>query len=124
MSKKSEFKELQSIWYAKLSRSGFTDIESDEFNVKRWSYNIKQDSITHKAKEEYYQLAERFLNEFKFKNRREKIIWEYHSNGISVRDIADLLTRLISPPNKSTVGAVVKRLKEIMKDMYLVKSGK
>jgi hypothetical protein len=120
--KKSEFNKLKALWYKKLERSGFKDIEQDEVYFKNSNVSvIDQRRVTWQSQAEYYQMATDFLNVHPFKSRVERIIWEYHANGISTRDIADILNKVRK--NKilrMTVWRIVKRLEIIMKKMYLV----
>jgi hypothetical protein len=93
-----QYAKLKKIWYAKLKDSGFIDIEPyGKFfrgGSLKWKFNPNDEtghSKDFKAKEEYHYLARQLLNENVFKTNLHKIIWEYHSEGISTRDIAKLL---------------------------------
>jgi hypothetical protein len=121
--KKPNLKEEIEKWYAKLKREGFNDIESDEFNLKEWS-NVffKTHSIAQiQAKQAYYQMASNFLTEYRFDTPREKIIWEYHSNGISLREIGTILkkAKIEKATNRTDIWKIVKRLKLVMYEMYM-----
>lgn len=120
---KTEFDKLQEEWYRKLRESGFNDIESDEFNLKIWSDRFIQqhaDPVLWQAKEEYYRLAERFLNEHKFESNLDKVIWEYHANALSARSIAALLAKANIPhKGKDVVWNTIDRLSNCMKRKYL-----
>lgn len=122
--KNQEYEKLRAVWYNKLKVDGFVDIEQDEENLKVWStrwWNQAPHPIVMEAKAAYYQLAERFLEDYKFKNKVERIIWEYHANAISIRNIVKLLkqTKLVKRTNRDAVYDVIKRLKESMIKMYL-----
>lgn len=122
MSSKEDFQKLQKKWYKKLEDSGFEDIESDEFNLKTWSstFHLKHSLETWQAKAEYYQLATNFLEEYKFNSNLDKIIWEYHSNGLGARKIATILKDAkIKVSNRTTIWEVIKKLKSSMYEMYL-----
>lgn len=86
-----EFKKLESIWYAKAARSGFRDIEnkSGRMDTDKALNNIvtKYTQTTYKAKEDYYRLAGQFLNDYAFKTKLERLVWEMHSEGVSIRNI-------------------------------------
>jgi hypothetical protein len=96
-----EFKALKAKWYGKLHKSGFDDIEHDEEHLKRNAsepftsktrgrrYRDKQ--VYFESREEYYRLAGRFLNEHKFSDKKEELIWSLHSEGMSIREIAKTL---------------------------------
>lgn len=123
--KKQSFKELQSYWYKKVLKSGFEDVEENEHHLKSWSSKFNRASVVRNwySKSEYYSMASQFLHNYKFKNNLEKTIWDYHSNAISVRDIADLLkkARVKSiTPNKDNINEIIQRLTIEMKRMYLV----
>lgn len=124
--KAKSYEELKKIWYTKLKKSGFEDAESDENHLKTWSSNkFAAKALVQnggwQAKAAYYQMAERFLAEFKFETRLERQIWEYHTNAISIRDIAETLnkTKVINT-NRQAVWLVIRRLEDIMKSLYLV----
>lgn len=124
--KPQTLEELKTYWYAKLSKDGFEDIEKDEFNLKQYSSRFNQDAVVRNwhSKSEYYSMAGQFLNNYKFASNLEKVIWEYHANGIGMRDIAKLLQKVkvkSIKPNKDNVQKIVSRLVEEMKKMYLVK---
>ena len=127
MPNKKDLAGLQKKWYAKLKKEGFDDIERNENDLKISSSRL---FIRHKytkelweAKQEYYRLAEHFLNEYPFPNEFERLVWEYHTNAISLADIADLLKKAkISKLKVGSIKAVVKRLSEAMKKRYLANS--
>lgn len=129
----SSLKELKEVWYKKLEASGFNDIEADETRLKTWSSGTgspyraayKYKEMMFDAKADYSRYAEHFLNEHKFKNERERIIWEYHTNGMSLRSISEILSQL--PSNKKAtvniVRGVIKKLREKMFRLYGVTTG-
>lgn len=124
--KKTKFEQLKAKWYKKLEKSGFEDIESDENNLKVWSsiFARKNSPEVWQARAEYYQMATNFLEDYKFSNDVEKIVWEYHSNGISMRDISKLLkkARVKSIPiNRQDIGVLIRKLKNSMYSMYVAK---
>lgn len=128
--KKTEYEKLRDKWYKKLSKvkddvypDGFQDIESDEYKLKDWSYKFAaKDAVLWQAKATYYQMAASFLEEYKFSNKVEQIIWEYHANGIGVRDIARTLNKLrLFKTNRTTVWQIIQRLKASMYNMYMAK---
>lgn len=128
-----EFESLQKEWYGKLKESGFEDIEWKEgllrggsldtrFGIKGLQFNLTNAEII-----EYYDLAERFLSEYEFKNQYESTIWDHYSQGRSIREISDILiknpTKKVrgQAKNKSRVGEIVKRLSTIMLKRYINK---
>lgn len=131
MSKKplTEYEKLRAVWYAKLKKEGFDDIETDEYHLKTWSskFASKKSQELWRSKEAYYYMTTTFLNDYKFESKLEKIIWEYHSEAISVRDIVKLLRSLhyrkigTASVDRNSVWAVIHHLETIMKNMYLNK---
>ncbi len=118
--KPNDYEKLRAIWYKKLEREGFNDIEQDEDNLKSWSSQFKRKVSldSWQAKAAYYYMAESFLNDYKFESRVERIIWEYHANGISIRDIVKLLQKVRIKRHKEQVNAVIMFLRAAMKKMY------
>jgi hypothetical protein len=121
----SELKKLQKLWYAKLKKSGFNDIEQDEDNLKVWSadkFGPKKALVQNggwEAKEEYYRLSGWFLNEYQFATKLERLIWEEHDKGISIVDITKMLKKRRVKTNRDKVWKTIKRLEDTMKSMYL-----
>lgn len=115
------------MWYKKLAKSGFEDIETDEQHLKVWSSKFarKTSLDSWQAKASYYTMATNFLNDYPFETPRERIIWEYHANGLSVRDIAITLNKVArsrrTKTNRTTVWLAVKRLESIMYRLYNMK---
>lgn len=104
--------ELKRIWYAKLAKSGFEDIEvPDSKNelLKRWHAadfaKRAQTPATFFAKQEYFIKATEFLNWYKFASKKELKIWTLHANGATLREIAKA-TKL----KKDKVHRIIKRL--------------
>lgn len=129
MSNKTDLKKLQTLWYKKLKAAGFEDAELNENDLKASSHrfiighNYVKESW--EAKQEYYRLASHFLNDHVFEASLDKTIWEYHSNALSVRDIAIVLKKAgVLKMTKSSVLNVVQRLSDIMKERYLGNYGK
>ena len=119
----TEYEKLRAIWYKKLEKEGFVDIETDENNLKSWSakFASKRSQDLWQAKEAYYYMATNFLNDYKFESSFEKIVWEYHTNAISIRDIVKLLRKKtkVTPINRTFIWSIVNRLETTMKKMYL-----
>lgn len=121
--KKLTFNQLQDKWYDKLKKSGFEDLEYKNGSIRscKPSTARQKDPSLRQATEEYYYMATHFLNDNKFENRLDQIIWEYHTNGISIRDIASTLnkTRRRHKFTKYAVEDVINRLVAQMKAKYL-----
>lgn len=116
------FQQLKTIWYKKLAKSGFEDIEADENNLKVWSTQLRRARSlnTMDAKQQYYYMAEQFLNEFNFKSPTSQIIWEYHSNALSIKNIVKLLNKTRRKKlDHNIVWGEIKTLRKIMFSMYM-----
>ena len=109
---------LKAKWYAKLKKKGFEDIEHDEDHLKLYSERFvvrnlgayANPTLT-SAKVEYYSACRKFQSSYTFKNKKEKGMFEMHSEGISIRDIA---TKYKTSRRK--VHELIKRLvKEVFK---------
>lgn len=132
MSNSDQYNKLKKIWDKKLAKSGFKDIEKNEYDFKPNKSSAiftrttgrSQSSLTPismAAKRDYYIMAEHFLNDHEFESRLDKIIWEYHANGISVRNIAITLNKVRKKKiYKSQVWLIVNRLEQAMKNLYQV----
>lgn len=126
MPKKLDPKNLKAVWYKKLKDAGFSDIEQEDGNLKKWSTpksisSVRKDpSLLKMAGDmEYYRLAGHFLNDHSFSSELERVIWEYHSNGMGVREIAAELKQVkVSTLSKTQIHGIVKRLTWAMKRRY------
>jgi len=125
MAKKASFAQLQKKWYKKLKDEGFDDIEhsSGELRGRRSGvdsdYSIR-DPIKRAAIEEYYYLAYHFLNDNNFETEIDRIIWTYHTEGISIRNISKLLKEAkVAKMAKTQVGQTIKRLEAQMRRKYV-----
>lgn len=115
-----EFKKLQEIWYKKLKASGFEDIETDDDQLRVWHStefmkNFNVDTFT--AKESYYRLAGQFLHGHTFKNRVEKMIWDWHSQAVGVRGEGGIHSRLKAKGitvGKDRIFAIILALSKLM----------
>ncbi len=124
----TEYEKQRDIWYKKLKKEGFDDIESNEDNLKSWSsrFATKRSVELQQDREAYYTMATTFLNSYAFESPLEKAIWEYHVEAISIKDIAKLLrkakVRKIAGKYKvdhNSVWSVVSKLEKAMKRIYL-----
>jgi len=132
VSDSKEYQRLKKIWYAKLAATGFEDIEPNENTLKKWSYSFNRHYDTAdliQAKADYYYEAGHFLNSHKFETEVERVIWEYHTNGLSIRNIIKILKKAkirkkYKYPRKgsrnydrNSVWEVLDRLRNIMRGM-------
>lgn len=120
--KTKEFLELKAKWYNKLRKSGFDDKERDENNMKQWdahAFNSRYDKNQFGAKETYYRWAGQFLHEKEFRNKRDRIIWELHAQGATVREIEkELKSRQFKIHTRSGVQWTINKLRKEMLDKY------
>lgn len=115
-----KFKELNAKWAKKLEKSGFEDIEQPDGRLQTWHsewFKYRANPTLDLAKQDYYRHAGYFLYEHKFKSELEKEIWEFHAEGISIREISKLLNKkyprsikAFGKINKSKVNEVLKPL--------------
>lgn len=120
--KKSEFERVQDFWYKKLKDSGFNDIEYADGSIAvglprsvKW-----KDEDLRQITQDYYCMAYHFLNSYQFDTELEKIMWEYHSEGLSARDISKLLKQTkVKKISRDRVWVKLKKLENIMKGLYL-----
>jgi hypothetical protein len=129
MARKDNYEQLRKKWYAKLKCSGFEDAETMIGELKRYSSTLiaNKNKVLFqnggwKAKEEYYRLASQFLNDHTFKAKLDQVIWEYHTNGISFKNIAMLLNKTrTKQTNRTSIWAIVRQLRAEMFNKYGVR---
>lgn len=122
MMSKAKFNRLKAEWDKKLAEAGFDDIEYKDGSIRSGALRSTsaKDPILREAAQEYYYMACHFLNEYTFASELERIIWEYHSEGLSVRDICKILKDTkVAQLSRWTTWNTVKRLETIMKSKYL-----
>lgn len=124
--KTKDFKNLSGKWKQKLAESGFNDIENEQGSLNTWSTHSHKKKLVSlerfENKELYYRWAGFFLHEYNFKSEIEKMIWDFHSSGISVRNIViELKKRGIEKSGYRSFVSIQKtisRLATIMKKTY------
>jgi hypothetical protein len=109
MPNQNDYPKLKKIWYKKLKDSGFNDIETPSGDLKGGSLNWRFNSAfavrySHASRQEYYYLANQFLESHNFESELHRTIWTYHTEGTSTRDIAKIL-------KDAGIGKFYKRLK-------------
>lgn len=76
---------------------GFIDIEKDPRNLdnktihKFYQLQDAQSTYQFEEKRSYYQWAQEKANTAHFHNPKDKLIWEYHSQGLPRRAISPLV---------------------------------
>lgn len=128
MKMKKTLQQLQLEWYKKLKDSGFDDIEASETKLRDWSYRFVRRTInTNDDLAEYYRLAEFFVQDYKFETELERVIWEYHANGLNYPEILKIMQALpFSKKWKSflPIRRVIYKLRKKMFRMYNVNTGR
>lgn len=119
----TELSKLQDVWYAKLEKAGFDDIEQRDGNLKQWACSAFGSRHSNKhlfnSKSKYYELAGQFLHENQFETEREKIIWELHSEGVGMTGIAqEIKRRRYKVKSRSSVHAIIQKLAKEMLTKY------
>lgn len=113
----TDYDQVRAVWYEKLRQDGFVDIEQDENNLRVWSTEFTKSKFLNnwREKEEYYYIATTFLNDYSFETELDRVIWEYHTNAISVRNIADTLNKTgIVQTDRNEIQRTITRLRTIM----------
>ena len=120
------YEELRDIWYAKLKRKGFEDVEKTNGRLRSWSnrFTTERTIREYDAKSTYYLMASQFLNNYKFKSKLETVIWEYHTNAISIDNIAEIIYKLKIVHLKkkalhTTIYRIITRLRREMMKLYM-----
>lgn len=122
-----KFIKLNAKWRKKLEKAGFDDIENENENIDRgsWDFHTAKSKASQQTKTEYYYLATQFLNDHPFETILDKTVWTYHTEALGVRDIAKLLKKLgilnkfqTHSLKHASVFNIVKRLKKLMYERY------
>lgn len=101
------FEEQKQQWYDKLRKEGFKDIEtSSGLLTKGFGKYFRQRAQTN-LNEEYYSLARKFIWDYKFDSELERVIWEYHAEGVSYRDIVKILKKVFKTEFKTSLDFVL-----------------
>lgn len=118
-------KTLREKWYAVLKDHGFEDIENQKDQLKDPCHTRAKDHLYHsenyrEAKRRYFEIAEEFLNIYRFENRMDEFVWEKHVEGFSIRKtIRELPLVKIAGYHPLSHDAIWKRLKRLKKAMWL-----
>lgn len=106
---------LQKHWYDYLYRSGFEDIEKGlrlvgpTEEIAQRTHAMTEN--TFQAKRDYYQWAQECLSNCSFDSQIDRIIWQYHSEGYSRREIAPIL----GYKDQSTITRRVHKIESMLK---------
>lgn len=124
---KDSLSKLKSEWDKKLADSGFKDIEDNTgrlknsvssryLETKNNGKQIEAIVLDYSIKEQYYRMASAFLYDYFWTSHLDKLLWWYHSEGLSIADINDIMDDLgikgMGTP--STVQRKLERIKTLM----------
>lgn len=126
--KTKTFIALRKKWNEKLKRSGFEDIEVERPTVLgkgKMNVSIVESLKMHhnhlfqnysddfiRERREYFRRAGRFNEHYKFKDRRDKFIWNLHAQGLSLREIKKAIKRTkLKHQNLNYIMMTVRRLR-------------
>lgn len=92
---KEPSEKLKAKWYKKLADSGFEDIERPDGSLKtevdyRSMDGTRGDGLED-GRQEYYEIAQDYLNRGKFATLLDYTVWKLHAEGVSYRDIGNEL---------------------------------
>lgn len=110
-----EYQKLKKLWYKKLAKSGFRDVEQDEDNLKLWSSRFARVPVL-LGRQDYYIMATNFLTDYEFQSKIDEAIWAYHTEGISYRNIAKLLKK--ARVRKTGIVKICNKVQALQKAMY------
>lgn len=92
---KEPSEKLKLKWNKRLKDSGFEDIENADGSLKPEvdyrSMDSTRGDILHDGRQEYYYVAQDFLNRGKFATLLDYTVWKLHTEGTSYRDIGNEL---------------------------------
>lgn len=112
---------LRREWDKKLKESGFEDIEDRESPremLKSWHstkffYRFDEDRFL--ARKDYFELATQFLGTHRFESEIDREVWRLHTEGESLRKIANHLTSQGSPMSKDGALKIIRALLKAMR---------
>lgn len=124
MAKQPDYQTLKKKWYAKLERLGFSDIETDDGMLKSWdsrrflvnNKHYGNRPATHQEKANYYYYANQFLHNYAFPKETHRLVWEEHSNGVSIDKITAKLKKARFKVSRGEVFKIIRHYKQIMLD--------
>lgn len=115
------FAQMNAEWNQKLAASGFEDIEATENGVVRPQIFTAQ-KTQYVGGANYYEYCQLVLRTFPFKRDLERVVFEYHAEGKSEREIATWLAEnahkeefehlRLKPLTNIRVHQIIKRIKE------------
>lgn len=121
----AKFKTLAKKWHDKLAKSGFEDAEEFDSPLELMKqhpesyFNNKFTPEKFSERQRYYELARQLLHSFKFKDGKDKEIWNLHAEGLSYKEITKTLSLTISKVRtviENTRKEIKKDAKQLIKD--------
>ncbi len=103
---------LKKEWYKKLKDAGFEDCENTAHShnpLKKW-HSFKWAKVSKEKlelTEAYYQRARELLETYHFSESIHKTIWEFHSEGLSKRKIAEKIKHIDGAPKREWIGMII-----------------
>lgn len=116
---------MKAEWYKYLEHSGFIDIEERNGLKGRqiFTKSIKYDDAINQQeivglelfqqRVNYYTWAKSKLNDGRFDSERDKLIWEYHTEGLSTRQISPRIGL-----EQSWTVRKINKIKSYLRDQY------
>ena len=120
-SKVKNFKSLRDEWYQILKEDGFNDIEQTDGLLKFWTntrFRVVHNVELYESKKKYFELAGQYCHDGIFKSEINRKIWQLHSEGLSIREIADKIKETSKNYKKSKVHKVVNETAKEMLKIY------
>ncbi len=107
------FAKTKKEWDAKLKTVGFEDIEATDNGIVRPQiFTTKK--VQYDGGEVYYDFCQRLLRDFPFKQDRDRLIFELHAEGKSLRNIEALLkdNQDFRPVKLTQIQKIIHQIKE------------
>lgn len=112
-----EFNQLQSKWYQKLERSGFSDIEinGDLLHIYEGSYfGTNYTPKSFEEKKRYFERATELESAGIFLDQTERLVWSLHASGVPIRKIVEVLESRGIKKHKDHVNQIINDLQDMM----------
>lgn len=110
-----QFKDLQAIWYEKLSANGFVDIEhvvgddQELIQSATYPYRYNPSVIERQNKQVYFEQLSKHVQEQVFSNEIDKLILSKRADGCQIKEIVDALIKVGYRRTRETVRFTIRR---------------
>lgn len=115
-----EINDLRKVWYEKLAKKGFEDLElvyedgnSSHFLRKNLRLRASCDAEAIASTREYYSIAAEFAHHGDFPSFVESRIWQLHADGWTYRKIAKRMNLGVS-----TIHRKINHMEKLMWDWW------